>query len=108
MEIPAPERKKMKLFAETIKRNALLTAISTFIWLVMHDAIYLFTKTEKRLYTKITMNIRVSKSLVVVIVLLLAFYTAMRHIFGSNCVTTSFHRQLNNIFRIKVNWIASK
>lgn len=56
---------------------ALLTGITTLALFMMHGAIYLVMKTEKRLYTKLTLVVRDTTIGFVICILLLSFYTLL-------------------------------
>jgi cytochrome d ubiquinol oxidase subunit II len=54
-----------------------MVAISTLALFMMHGAIYLVMKTEKRLYTKLTILVKNTTIFFVISVLLLSFYTLL-------------------------------
>ncbi|GAO42135.1 cytochrome d ubiquinol oxidase subunit II [Flavihumibacter petaseus] len=54
-----------------------MVAISTLALFMMHGAIYLVMKTEKRLYTKLTIIVKNTTIFFVISVLLLSFYTLL-------------------------------
>jgi cytochrome d ubiquinol oxidase subunit II len=56
---------------------ALMVGITTLALFMMHGAIYLVMKTEKRLYTKLTIIVKNSTIFFVISVLLLSFYTLL-------------------------------
>lgn len=56
---------------------ALLTSISTLALFMMHGAIYLVMKTEKRLYTKLTIIVKNTTIFFVISTLMLSFYTLL-------------------------------
>lgn len=54
-----------------------MVAVSTLALFMMHGAIYLVMKTEKRLYTKLTIIVKNTTIFFVISVLLLSFYTLL-------------------------------
>ncbi|QGW28949.1 cytochrome d ubiquinol oxidase subunit II [Phnomibacter ginsenosidimutans] len=56
---------------------AMLTGVTTLALFMMHGAIYLVMKTEKRLYTKLTIIVKNSTIFFVISLLLLSFYTLL-------------------------------
>ena len=60
-----------------INPYAILVGITTLALFMMHGAIYLVMKTEKRLYTKLTIIVRNTTVFFVISVLLLSFYTLL-------------------------------
>ncbi|QEC69884.1 cytochrome d ubiquinol oxidase subunit II [Panacibacter ginsenosidivorans] len=56
---------------------ALMVGVTTLALFMMHGAIYLVMKTEKRLYTKLTIIVKNSTIFFVISVLLLSFYTLL-------------------------------
>ena len=60
-----------------INPYAILVGITTLALFMMHGAIYLVMKTEKRLYTKLTIIVRDTTVFFVISVLLLSFYTLL-------------------------------
>ncbi len=56
---------------------SLLTGVTTLALFMMHGAIYLVMKTEKRLYTKLTLIVRDTTVFFVITILLLSFYTLL-------------------------------
>jgi cytochrome bd ubiquinol oxidase subunit II len=56
---------------------ALMVGVTTLALFMMHGAIYLVMKTEKRLYTKLTIIVRNMTIFFVICILLLSFYTIL-------------------------------
>ena len=56
---------------------ALMVGVTTLALFMMHGAIYLVMKTEKRLYTKLTIIVKNTTTFFVISVLLLSFYTLL-------------------------------
>lgn len=56
---------------------SLMVSVTTLALFMMHGAIYLVMKTEKRLYTKLTILVRNTTIFFVISVLLLSFYTIL-------------------------------
>lgn len=56
---------------------ALMVGVTTLALFMMHGAIYLVMKTEKRLYTKLTIIVKNTTIFFVISVLLLSFYTLL-------------------------------